>query len=275
MYYTTSPRFNLVSVIKTFLIVTTLVGIPIFITHLYNKSIELEHATKNISKSYEQLEYDYMAILETEHLKSLENIKLAETKQRLEEDYQNLKSQVSSGNQEKIDSVHKLYKEVLEKLERNNKVKIDTKAVSDQVTDWGVKFLNQDYDNLQQSLALAKENLDKKHQEYLDSLPKPKPKSEPIPAPGYNYQTVSNSRGHFGVHLVKMPLSEVAIRTTAANENDCANDCPAKPLADYVKENGAYAGINGTYFCPPDYSSCNGKTNSYDFAFFNSNKGNG
>ena len=31
--------------------------------------------------------------------------------------------------------------------------------------------------------------------------------------------------------------------------------------------------MNATYFCPPDYSNCKGKINSFDFAFYNSNKG--
>jgi hypothetical protein len=31
--------------------------------------------------------------------------------------------------------------------------------------------------------------------------------------------------------------------------------------------------MNGTYFCPPDYASCDGKANSYDFALYNSNVG--
>jgi exopolysaccharide biosynthesis protein len=38
-----------------------------------------------------------------------------------------------------------------------------------------------------------------------------------------------------------------------------------------VSENGAYAGMNGTYLCPPDYADCAGKVNSYDYAVYNSN----
>ncbi|HEY5601066.1 MAG TPA: phosphodiester glycosidase family protein, partial [Patescibacteria group bacterium] len=32
-------------------------------------------------------------------------------------------------------------------------------------------------------------------------------------------------------------------------------------------------GIHGTYFCPPDYASCTGKVNSYDFPVYNSRLG--
>jgi exopolysaccharide biosynthesis protein len=29
--------------------------------------------------------------------------------------------------------------------------------------------------------------------------------------------------------------------------------------------------MNGSYFCPPDYSACGGKVNSFDYAFYDSN----
>lgn len=93
------------------------------------------------------------------------------------------------------------------------------------------------------------------------------------PSEGYSYQTVATSRGTFGVHLVKLPLSSVRVETITANKTDCEDNCPIKPLAEYAIEKNAYAAINGTYFCPPDYESCGGKVNSYDFAVFNSTLG--
>jgi len=50
------------------------------------------------------------------------------------------------------------------------------------------------------------------------------------------------------------------------------NDCPVLPLSDYVSRNKAYAGINGTYFCPASYPSCAGKTNSFDLLVMNKDK---
>jgi phosphodiester glycosidase len=88
---------------------------------------------------------------------------------------------------------------------------------------------------------------------------------------GYNYQSVSTVRGTFNVHLIKERLSAVTVKTLTANVTDCSNNCPAKPLAQYVSENVAYAGMNGTYLCPPDYAQCAGKVNSYDYAVYNSN----
>jgi hypothetical protein len=88
---------------------------------------------------------------------------------------------------------------------------------------------------------------------------------------GYSYQSVSTVRGMFNVHVIKERLSQVTVKTLTANMTDCFNNCPAKPLDQYASENGAYAGMNGTYLCPPDYSQCAGKVNSYDYAVYNSN----
>ncbi|HEX4744336.1 MAG TPA: phosphodiester glycosidase family protein, partial [Candidatus Limnocylindria bacterium] len=90
---------------------------------------------------------------------------------------------------------------------------------------------------------------------------------------GYSNITVPTSRGTFIVNVIKERLSDVTVRTVTANTTDCRDSCPVKPLAQYIAENGAYAGMNGTYICPPDYASCAGKVNSYDYAVYNSDLG--
>ena len=88
---------------------------------------------------------------------------------------------------------------------------------------------------------------------------------------GYSNQSVATVRGSFNVHLIKERLSAVTVKTLTANATTCLSNCPAKPLDQYVSENAAYAGMNGTYLCPPDYAQCAGKVNSYDYAVYNSN----
>ena len=80
------------------------------------------------------------------------------------------------------------------------------------------------------------------------------PPDPPAAGTGYTFSNVVTSRGIFGTHLIKEQLSQVTVKTLTANTTDCTSDCPVKPLAQYVAENGAYAGINGTYLCPPDYA---------------------
>jgi len=49
-------------------------------------------------------------------------------------------------------------------------------------------------------------------------------------------------------------------RTHAHREQQhCTSDCPAKPLAQYVAENSAYAGMNGNVSLPADYPACAAK----------------
>ena len=99
----------------------------------------------------------------------------------------------------------------------------------------------------------------------------------PPPAPavmsptGHSVLSVPTARGTFTVNLIKERLSQVTVRTVSANSAYCPNACPVQPLEQYITENGAYAGMNGTYLCPPDYAACAGKVNSYDYAFYNSN----
>jgi hypothetical protein len=100
--------------------------------------------------------------------------------------------------------------------------------------------------------------------------------TDPTPPPaiatrtGYGDVNVPTARGTFAVHLIKEPLAEVSVRTLTANDVVCRAGCPVKPLGDYVRDAGAFAGMNGTYLCPPDYAECATKVNSYDYAVYNS-----
>ncbi|HUQ42248.1 MAG TPA: phosphodiester glycosidase family protein [Candidatus Limnocylindrales bacterium] len=90
---------------------------------------------------------------------------------------------------------------------------------------------------------------------------------------GYSVVNVATAAGTFSTRLIKERLAQVRVRTVTANTSDCFSSCPAKPLAQYATENGAYAAIHGSYFCPPDYAPCASKVNTYDYAVYNSNLG--
>ena len=95
------------------------------------------------------------------------------------------------------------------------------------------------------------------------------PNQNPPAAGSYSRQSVSTSRGTFTVSLIAEEAGSVRMITDAASDNTCSNDCPVLPLATYVARNGGFAGINGSYFCPPDYPNCAGRVNSFDTLFFN------
>ena len=87
---------------------------------------------------------------------------------------------------------------------------------------------------------------------------------------GYSYQSVPTSRGTFGAYIIKRPLSDVTIKTVTDNTTDCIADCPVQPLVEYLNQTSTSEGMNGTYLCPPDYSWCAAKVNSYDYAVYSS-----
>lgn len=86
--------------------------------------------------------------------------------------------------------------------------------------------------------------------------------SNALPGSGYSRQKVSTSRGDFVISMVSAAGARVVIET--ASDADCGDNCPTKSLAEHVAASGGFAGINGVYFCPPDYPKCQGKVNSFD-----------
>lgn len=116
----------------------------------------------------------------------------------------------------------------------------------------------------------------------LEASPSPSPLDDPTielkaiakEAPSPTPKPVISSNTAFGVNYTvsTFDLGSVTVVTDTANDDDCGNNCPTKALASYVAENGGRAGINGTYFCPPDYNWCGGKINSFDFSVWNNRK---
>ena len=72
--------------------------------------------------------------------------------------------------------------------------------------------------------------------------------------------------------MISADLSSTRVVVDTASDSDCRDNCPVLSLSEYVKRSGAYAGINGSYFCPVSYPSCAGKNNSFDLLVMNKNK---
>lgn len=100
----------------------------------------------------------------------------------------------------------------------------------------------------------------------------PAPENNTPPGSGYSYQGVKTEIGTYNVSIVAADLGSTRVIVDTASDSTCTNDCPVLSLGDYVGRNGAFAGINGSYFCPASYPSCAGKTNSFDTLLMNKNK---
>lgn len=93
------------------------------------------------------------------------------------------------------------------------------------------------------------------------------------PSSGFASQKVSvEGLGDYLVSIVSADLGSTRVIVDTATDDGCRDNCPVLPLGDYVSRNGAFAGINGSYFCPAAYPQCAGKTNTYDTLLMNKNK---
>lgn len=252
-----STRFSL----KSIPVITILVVFIAATAYTSYEAFNLQKKLTNLNETQLEIKKRLEDAALQQHLNFIEKQKLSQTNVATE-------SAIQKERIDKIDAIYSLYSDVQNKIKRDQGVNINVKDITDQQADWASKLLNQELDPLKELLTKASGILDQRYQSYLASLPKPATVVNPE---GYSFQTVSTIRGSFNAYQVKLPLSSYAVKTVTANESDCANNCPVKPLADYISENGAYAGMNGTYLCPPDYASCAGKVNSYDFPVYNSN----
>lgn len=92
------------------------------------------------------------------------------------------------------------------------------------------------------------------------------------PNSGYSRQSVNSDIGTYLVDIIAADLNTAKVIVDTASDSDCSNNCPVLSLGDYVSRNGAFAGVNGSYFCPADYPSCADKKNSFDTLLMNKNK---
>lgn len=100
----------------------------------------------------------------------------------------------------------------------------------------------------------------------------PPPLANVSPTGGYSRVQVNTGNGTFTVDVVTADLGSTRVVVDTASDSDCANSCPVMSVGSYAARSGAYAAINGSYFCPTEYPSCAGKTNSFDTLLMNKNK---
>ncbi len=221
----------------------------------------------DLQEKQNSLNANFSEELFDDHLELIEK-KQAEFKLAvMEKDLEELKATKEGTFLFNVDAIYDLYTSYKSKVTRNGGAKLDTKQSVDNVEGWGALLIDQRFDELTALITSENKNLDASYQKYLASLPPPATAS----GGGYSYITVNTEKGNFGMYLIKMPKSSVKVKTIAAIEDDCKDNCATKSMAQYVSENNAIAGVVGAYACPPDYPQCAGKVNSFDFAFYDSN----
>lgn len=158
-------------------------------------------------------------------------------------------------------------------LDLKDKVK-NTDKLDEQFTEALVFLKDRNYSSASATLSNLGAKIKAEEDKIVASfeIPKSIPVQNNPPGSGYNRQQVQTDAGTFLVSIIAADIGNTRIIVDTAADSDCSNDCPVLPLATYVSRNGAFAGVNGSYFCPATYPSCAGKTNTFDLLLMNKNK---
>ncbi len=227
------------------------------------KEVELDVLTR----AYEELEGD-----KTEVVSNLSQVE-GEIAQLLARDEYRINEELEA----KIGAIEDTYLEAVETYEDLVKLREQTKETDtyDKLFTKALVMLSErNYSSASSELKALGSEIDKKQAEIAASfvIPSSAVSDNSLPGNGYRRQRVSTDIGDYLVDLVAADLGSTRVIVDTAADGDCGNECPVLSLADYVSRNGAYAGINGTYFCPASYPSCAGKTNSFDLLVMNKDK---
>ncbi len=104
------------------------------------------------------------------------------------------------------------------------------------------------------------------------AIPANVPVNNNAPGSGYQRQSVEAAGQQFMVDIIAADLNSTKVIVDTASDGTCTDNCPVTSLGDYAARSGAFAAINGPYFCPDSYPSCAGKKNSFDTLLMNKNK---
>jgi len=213
-----------------------------------------------------------------------EKLNLQVENERLVEAYSLVATDSAVLKNESWESALVLYSGIKEKYDDYVKRGVDLEDYESDLSDVLDFLLNGDYEKLSQKVNELDSDFEKllaikvaEDKKKVEEMAKKKAAFVAVSAPvtnrpgaGYSRITVATEKGNFVTNLIMVDLGQVQVVTLTGNDGNCENNCVTKSLGTYVSENSGFAGINGTYFCPPDYGSCVGKVNSYDFPVYSS-----
>ena len=173
-----------------------------------------------------------------------------------------------------IETTYELAVGAYEKLLDLKEVSKKTDKFDDGFADILTLLSERNYSSAEADLNLFNTQVTEEKNKIIASfiIPANVPANNTPPSSGYSRQVVVTDLGEFLVDIVTANLNSTRVIVDTASDGDCSNNCPVLPLAAYVSRSGAYAGVNGSYFCPASYPSCAGKANTYDTLAMNKNK---
>jgi hypothetical protein len=200
---------------------------------------------------------------------------------KIQSDYDKLKNEDqrvrNNTLEDEIKNIQKTYKDAVSTYEDLLKLRDQNVKIPELEKDLAgiLKSLSdRDYSSASSKLTALHKSIDKKNAEIAAAfvIPANVPENNTPPGAGYSRQSVNSEVGTFLVDIVAADLNNVRVVVDTASDGTCGNDCPVEALGTYAARSGAFAGINGPYFCPASYPGCAGKTNSFDTLLMNKNK---
>lgn len=207
------------------------------------------------------------------------SLQLSMTQAQLDEVTNEDQLQKNKSLQTEITNIQKVFKDTVVSYEDYLKLKEDPIKTQtfESLFASTITYLSQrNYASASAQLAKLNQEIQKRRQELAtvtaDVIPANVPTINEAPGSGYRRQSVASDVGTFVVDVIAADLNSTRVQVETASDGDCRDGCPVASLADYVSRSGGFAGINGPYFCPAEYPSCAGKTNSFDTLLMNKKK---
>lgn len=178
---------------------------------------------------------------------------------------------------DEINNIHNNYKKAVSVYEQLIYFKENTKKLDDLdslFTKSLIYLSDKNYSSASATLDILINKIQEEKLKTAESFKIPDnviPSNNP-PGSGYSRQNVQTDIGSYMVSIVAADLSNTKVVVDTASSSDCSNECPVMSLSSYVSRNNAFAGVNGSYFCPAAYPSCAGKTNTFDTLLMNKDK---
>jgi hypothetical protein len=194
--------------------------------------------------------------------------------ERLQKEDQYLKNKELSSDITNIELTYRKAVAVYEEILKLKEVAKDTKKQDSAFSDVLTLLSKRDYKTATTKLSALSSDISTVRETIAQTfvIPKNVPSSNTPPGSGYSRQQVTTDAGTFLIDIISADLGSTRVIVDTAAQSDCSNDCPVLQLAEYVSRSGAYAGVNGSYFCPASYPSCADKKNSFDTLLMNKNK---
>lgn len=259
-----APRFKLSLVkkikVKNLAFVLPSIVLIIFTLFLIQKSKESKSQAQNLENQKRELESKFETSQKS--LTELQNNDQYLRNKTLEEEIKN--------TQETYKKAVSVYEDLLDLKDRSK----DTSKL-DEAFASSLSLLSQrNYTSAEAKLASLSKDIKSEMDKIAATfkIPENIPIESSAPASGYRRQKVQIDSGTFMVDIISADIGSTKVIVDTASDSDCGNNCPVLSLSDYVSRNSAYAGVNGTYFCPSTYPTCAGKTNSFDLLVMNKNK---